>query len=127
MGMHGGGGGGGGMFGPGGGGMFQGGPRTSAQSGLPFAGIPPELQDLAEEILSTEPEHGEEKVTFERIPPDDRRFTLPRFLAPHRWWLAGSFLFVIIETVAAQAGPRLTAIAIDRGIQPGNFRVLAVV
>ncbi len=117
------------MFGGHGGGgpMFGGGPRAAAQSGLPFAGIPPELAELAEKILDTEPEHGEERVEFDRIPPDDRPFTLRRFLAPHKWWLAGSFLFVVIETVATLAGPRLTAIAVDRGILRGSFRVIAVV
>jgi ATP-binding cassette subfamily B protein len=119
--MHGGG---GGIFGPGGGGMFQGGPRSSAQSGLPFAGVPPELQKLADEILATEPDHGEEHVTFERIPPDERPFTLSRFLAPHKWWLLGSFLFVIVETVAAQAGPRLTAIGLDEGVLVERWDVL---
>ena len=123
MGMFGGGG--GGHMG-GGGGMFGGGFRAS-QAGLPFAGIPPELAEMAEKILETEPEHPPEQVTFERIPPDDRRFTLSRFLAPHKWWIAGSFVFVIIETVALQAGPLLTGIAIDRGIRDKNFRVLAVI
>ena len=119
-----------GMFGPGGGRRRRDvlrRPRTSAAAGLPFAGIPPELHDLAEKILATEPEHGSEEVSFERIPPDDRPFTLRRFLAPHRWWLIGSFLFVVIETVASQAGPRLTAIAVDNGILRGNFRVITVV
>jgi ATP-binding cassette subfamily B protein len=126
MAMHGGG---GGFMGPGGGGgmMFSGGPRTSAQAGLPFAGIPPELQELATEILASEPDHGDEQVTFERIPPDVRPFTLRRFLAPHRWWLIGSFLFVVVETIAANAGPRLTAFAIDNGVRRASFRVIFVV
>ncbi|MEX0873676.1 MAG: ABC transporter ATP-binding protein [Actinomycetota bacterium] len=124
MGMFGGGG--GGHMGGGGGGMFGGGFRAS-QAGLPFAGIPPELAEMAEKILETEPEHPPEQVTFERIPPDDRPFTLRRFLAPHKWWIAGSFVFVIIETVALQAGPFLTGIGIDRGIRDKNFRVLAVI
>jgi ATP-binding cassette subfamily B protein len=123
--MHGGGG--GGVFGHGGGPMFAGGPRAAAQSGLPFAGIPQELQELADKILESEPEHPPEQVTFERIPPDTRPFTLRRFLAPHKWWLAGSFLFVVIETVAGQAGPLLTQRGIDRGIVKHNFRALAVV
>lgn len=124
MGMHGG-------FGPGagggGGGMFSGGPRASARAGLPFAGIPPELQEGAEKILATEPDHGPEHVSFDRIPPDDRRFTLRRFLAPHKWWLLGSFAFVVVETVAMQAGPYLTGRGIDDGIRKGDFRVLIVI
>lgn len=110
-----------GGFGPGsghggGGGVFSGGPRSSARAGLPFAGIPPELAEGAEKILATEPEHPPEQVTFERIPPDERRFTLRRFLAPHKWWLLGSFGFVVIETVATQAGPYLIGRGIDEGI-----------
>jgi ATP-binding cassette, subfamily B, bacterial len=120
MGMHGGGP--GSMWG--GGQMFGGGMRAGAQSGLPFAGIPPELHDLAEKILATEPEHPPEEVTFERIPPDTRRFTLTRFLAPHKWWLLGSFLFVVVETVAAQMGPLFVQKGIDQGIVHPNFRRL---
>jgi ATP-binding cassette subfamily B protein len=120
--MHGGGP--GAMFG---GGAFGGGPRAAAQSGLPFAGIPPELHDLAEKILAKEPEHPPEQVSFERIPPDTRRFTLTRFLAPHKWWLLGSFLFVVIETVAGQLGPLFTQKAIDQGIVHPNFHRLLVI
>jgi ATP-binding cassette subfamily B protein len=124
MGMFGGGGGGGPMHG--GGGMFGGGFRAS-QAGLPFAGIPPELAEMAEKILETEPDYPPDQVTFERIPPDDRPFTLRRFLAPHKWWLAGSFLFVVIETVATQAGPFLTGLGIDSGIRDRDFRALVVI
>ncbi len=120
-----------GMFGGGGagpmhGGGFGGGFRAS-QAGLPFAGIPPELAEMAEKILETEPEYPPEQVTFDRIPPDDRPFTLRRFLAPHKWWLAGSFLFVVIETVAIQAGPYLMGQGMDRGIQKGDFRAVVVI
>ena len=116
---------GGGMWGPaGGGGMFGGAHR--AQPGLPFAGIPPELQALAQKVLDSEPEHPPEQVTFERIPPDSRPFTLGRFLAPHRWWLLGSFVFIVIETVAGQAGPLLVQRGIDLGIIGRNFNALAV-
>ena len=101
--------------------------RAGTASGLPFAGVPPELQEAADKILATEPEHPPEQVTFDRIPPDDRPFTLRRFLLPHKWWLLGSFLFVVVETVATQAGPWLTGQGIDRGIRRGDFRVLLVI
>ncbi len=118
---------GGGGGGTPGGSMFGGGTNTATRSGLPFAGVPPELQEMADVILKTEPEHPPEQVTFERIPPDDRPFTLRRFLAPHKWWVAGSFLFVIIETIATQAGPFLTGLGIDKGIRGRNFRTLVVI
>jgi ATP-binding cassette subfamily B protein len=118
------GGGGGGLPG---GGMFGGGMRAGSASGLPFAGIPTELKEAADKILATEPEHPPEEVTFDRIPPDDRPFTLKRFLAPHKWWLLGSFVFVVIETVATQAGPWLTGQGIDRGIRGRDFRALVII
>ena len=104
--------------------MFGGAHR--AVGGLPFAGIPPELQELAQKILDTEPEHPLEQVTFERIPPDNRRFTLTRFLMPHKWFLLGSFLFIGVETVAAQLGPLLTQRGIDKGVVKGSFHALFV-
>jgi ATP-binding cassette, subfamily B, bacterial len=118
---------GGGAAGWAGGGMFGGGARAGTQAGLPFAGIPPELHDLAQKILDTEPEHPPEKVTFERIPPDTRRFTLTRFLAPHKWWLLGSFLFVIVETVTSQLGPLFTQRGIDKGIIGRDTHALIVI
>ena len=105
-------------FGPaggfgGGGGPF-GGPR--AAPGLPFAGIPPELAELAEAILEREPEHPEPVVDYDPAAVDGAPFTLRRFLSPHRGALAVAVVLVVLETLAIQAGPLLTKIGIDRGI-----------
>ena len=81
--------------------------------GLPFAGIPPELQEGAEAILATEPEHPPVEVSFDRVRRDPRRFTLTRFLATHRWALAGSFALIVAETVALQSGPWLQGRGVD--------------
>jgi ATP-binding cassette, subfamily B, bacterial len=113
------------MHGPGGGGGGQmfGGRRAP---GLPFAGIPPELQDGVDKILQTEPEHPTEEVTFDRIAPDTRPFTLKRFFAPYKWPIAGSFVMIILETITSQAGPWLTGRGLDVALK-GRFSVLAAI
>lgn len=99
----------------------------SAAAGLPFAGIPEELAERAQAILDDEPAHPEPDVTYSPRVEDPRPLTLRRFLAPHRWGLAGALLLVIVETVAAQAGPLLTKVGIDRGIGDGDKVVLVAV
>ena len=44
--------------------MGGGGAAGAAQAGLPFAGIPPELQDGVDQLLAAEPDHGEPDITF---------------------------------------------------------------
>jgi ATP-binding cassette subfamily B protein len=111
----------------GGGNLFGGGFRGSAQAGqragLPFAGIPQELQDGADAILRTEPEHPPVDVTFDRIRRDRRPFTLMRFLASHRWPLIGSLLLIVVETLTTQAGPWLLGRGVDK-ILAHNMRAL---
>ena len=53
------------MFGGGGGGFGgPGGAAASAASGLPFGGIPSELQDGVDELLADEPDHAEPDIVF---------------------------------------------------------------
>lgn len=115
-------GGGGGWGGPGG--IWRG---PSGQSDLPFAGIPPELQDRVDKVLEGEPEQPEIKVDFSHHQEDGRPFTLGRFIAPHWVALLLGTLLVGIEVVAEQAGPMLTQIAIDRGILPRRFSIVVIV
>ncbi len=116
------------MGGGGGMGGFAGGPGGAAANGLPFAGIPPELQERVDSLLDTEPEHpAVEQVSFSHTDQDRRPFTLRRFLGPHRVALAGALGLVVIETVAMQVGPLLTQIGIDRGIREGSRTTLLVV
>ena len=60
------------MFGGGGGGGFggPGGAQASAASGLPFAGIPPELQDGVDKLLATEPEYADPDIVFSQNSSD---------------------------------------------------------
>ena len=62
------------MFGAGGVGppMGGGGPPGSAQAGLPFGGIPHELQEGVDLLLKEEPERGESDVVFTQLPDRTR-------------------------------------------------------
>ena len=116
--------------GGGAGGGFGGGfaPGGGAASGLPFAGIPPELQSRVDRLLEQEPAHPPvEQVEFSHVSYDRRPFTLRRFLRPHRTALIGALGLVVVETFAMQAGPLLTQIGIDRGIRAGSRTTLLVV
>jgi ATP-binding cassette, subfamily B, bacterial len=112
-----------------GGGMF--GPATghagAPGSGLPFGGIPSELQAGVDHLLAAEPDHGEPKAVFtHRMTGDDSaRLTLRRLVTRHRKLLALGLLFVAIVSVVQQAGPYLTQRAIDDGIIPHRFDVVA--
>ncbi len=99
---------------------------ASAAAGLPFAGIPPELAERVQGVLATEPVHPDPAVRFEAVDPGER-FTLRGYLRPHRAALLGALVLVVVETVAMQAGPLLTKIAIDRGIAMGDTSILVAV
>jgi ATP-binding cassette, subfamily B, bacterial len=103
--------------------------QSAAAAGLPFAGVPSELQARVERLLETEPDHPDEHVAFSQVRTDtDRRpFTLRSFLGQHSPALLLAVGLVVIETMAMQAGPLLTQIGIDRGISQGDTSVLALV
>ena len=113
-------------FGPPAGSPFSGpsASQTSAAAGLPFAGMPSELAERAEQILATEPDHPSPTVEFQQRPGTADRFTLRSFLGPHRRSLTLAALLVVIETVAFQAGPLLIQIGLDRAIVPRRFDLL---
>ncbi len=116
-------------FGPPAGSPFSGpsATQTSAAAGLPFAGVPSELAELAQKVLDTEPEHKTPNVPFSQSDYDRRPFTLRSFLRPHRRGLLGALALVILETLALQAGPLLTQIGLDRAVIPRDASVLVLV
>ncbi|MEX1006466.1 MAG: ABC transporter ATP-binding protein, partial [Acidimicrobiia bacterium] len=116
-------GGGGGMFGGGGMGGPPGGHVGNPGSGLPFAGIPSELQDGVEKLLATEPEWKTPDPKFShRV--RETGVTLRRMLGAHKRMLTISIILVVIEAVMLQAGPLLTQIGIDKGISESDWTVL---
>lgn len=117
-------------------GMMMGGGGTGgfgrpAAPGLPFAGIPPELQAKVDALLATEADTDPPQVAFSHSDYDRRPLRLRGILAPHWLALLGAFLLVVLETAAMQIGPLLTQIGIDDGIgdgtEPGDRRVIVVV
>lgn len=99
----------------------------AAQAGLPFAGIPPELQEKVDDLLESEPEREPAHVDFSHSDYDRRRLKLRSMLQPHWLALTGALALVGLETVAMQAGPILTQIGIDKGIDEGSKDVLVAV
>jgi ATP-binding cassette subfamily B protein len=106
---------GGGGFGP----PMGGGGRPGAPiGGLPFAGIPSELQEGVDTLLAGEPEHGPATVTFSQHPSDAERapLTLWRLMSAYPSLLVGAAALIVTTAVAAQAGPALTEYAINHGM-----------
>lgn len=100
---------------------------TPTGSGLPFAGIPPELAERAQRILDREPEHDLPAVEFRHGEEPAGPFTLRSFLAPSRRALLVALLLVTAETITLLAGPLLVQVGVDRGITAGDFRVVVTV
>jgi ATP-binding cassette subfamily B protein len=112
----------------GGGAAFNGGGRATAP-GLPFAGVPPEMQASVDKLLKTEPEHPEPEVDFEhgRPDPDGARLSLRRLIRPYWSMVLLAGVFVALEALTLQAGPKLTQIGIDDGITARDSGTLVLV
>jgi ATP-binding cassette subfamily B protein len=112
----------GGIFGGGG---FAGGPASVAQgraAGLPFGGIPSEMQEGVDRLLAGEPDHGVPDVHFRQRPgpEESRRLTLWSMLSRFPRLLLFAGAFVVVWSVALQTGPYLTDVAINHGMLPGH-------
>jgi ATP-binding cassette subfamily B protein len=121
------------MFGGGGmgGQLGGGGPPGAAQPGLPFGGIPSELQSGVDVLLAEEPERGESEITFSHLPSDGekRRLSLRGLISEYPGMLALAIFLVAVISVSTQLGPKLTGIAIDDGMLPGhhNFGLIVLI
>ena len=111
----------------------SGGSRAAAApgGGLPFAGIPPELQKGVDRLLDQEPDHGEPTARFTYRDGDGTgtRLTLRGLIFRH-WHLgAAAAVLVTIVSVTNQAGPKLIDIGIDKGMTGAHksFAVVALV
>ena len=107
------------MFGGGGGGQ-GGGSRTAAApgGGLPFAGIPPELQGGVDELLAGEPQYPAPTAQFGYGSVDERAKHLTLRALVFKHWRLGGFavLLVCIVSVFNQLGPALIYYGIDHGM-----------
>ena len=119
------------MFAGGGGfgGPMGGRPAGPGQAGgLPFSGIPPEMQAGVEKLLVKEPEHPDVHIPFSHVTTTRERtpFSLSQLLRPKWFAMAVGVIAVALETVSLQIGPILTQRAIDKGMIPRNFRVVLI-
>jgi ATP-binding cassette subfamily B protein len=118
-----------GMWG-GGGPMFGAGSSTSAnaRAGLPFGGIPWELQEGVDQLLKSEPEHPEPTTVFaQRAESGDvRRLTLWRLLTAYPKLLIAAASFIVVMSVTMQAGPYLTDLAVDHGMLPHHHSLVVI-
>ena len=120
--------GGGGGFGGGMGGA-PGGFGRPAAPGLPFAGIPSELQDGVDLLLKSEPDYAEPDIVFNQNGSEDelKRLSLWRLLTKYPGMLALAGVLVVAISVFAQTGPKLTEIAINDGMYPHkDFGIVAL-
>jgi ATP-binding cassette subfamily B protein len=112
------------MFGGGGGSRSAAAPG----GGLPFAGIPSELQEGVDKLLASEPEYSEPSAPFTYINTDERskHLTLRQLIFRH--WRLGvmAVLLVCIVSVVNQAGPSLIEYAIDHGMPPYHHSMSVV-
>jgi ATP-binding cassette subfamily B protein len=113
------------MFGPAGGSHSA----SSPGNGLPFAGIPSELQKGVDELLAEEPDHGEPEARFSHASADEpgRHLTLRALIFRH-WHLGALALgLVVLVSVTNQAGPWLIQFAINHGMLPGHHSSRVVI
>jgi len=111
------------------GGGAPGGFGRPAAPGLPFAGIPSELQSGVDRLLQSEPEHPEPDLVFTQngTEMEGRRLTLWRLLTEYPGMLALAGLLVVVIAVISQTGPKITEIAINDGMYPHkNFALVAI-
>jgi ATP-binding cassette subfamily B protein len=111
-------------------GPVAGGARSAANpgGGLPFAGVPAEMQAGVDRLLADEPVHADPDVrfTYRPRPGEYQRLTLRRLLL--RRWQYGllALVFVVIASVANQAGPALVSYAINHGMVHPDMTVVVV-
>src|ERR1700734_4157769 len=113
------------MFGGGGVGppMGGGGAPGGAQAGLPFGGIPHELQDGVDLLLAEEPDRGEPDVVFTQLPSqhESKKLTLTSLLMEYPGMCALAGLLVGLIAIFTQLGPSLVSYAINHGLTPPHY------
>jgi len=98
------------------------------QPGLPFAGIPTELQAGVDAIVAREPVREPSAAPFDARPEAEERaqLTLRRLLTAHPGLLGWSAFLVLVVAITSQLGPKLTELAINDGMSPGHHSIAVV-
>jgi ATP-binding cassette subfamily B protein len=109
--------------------MGGGGPPGSPQAGLPFGGIPHELQEGVDLLLEEEPERGQSTAVFTQLPgPSEKKhLSLTSLLTEYKGMLVLSAFLVATISVATQIGPSLVSYAINHGLTPPHYDFAVVV
>ena len=119
------------MFGGGGVGapMGGGGAPGAAQAGLPFGGIPHELQAGVDLLLREEPDRGEPDVVFTQLPTqqESKKLTLTTLLMEYPGMCALAAFLVGTIALFTQLGPSLVSYAINHGLTPPHYDYAVVV
>jgi ATP-binding cassette, subfamily B, bacterial len=117
------------VFGGGWGGGVGMGPPGAPVAGLPFGGIPSELQAGVDKLLADEPPQREPDLVFSQQPAADEkvRLSLWRLLIKYPRMLLSAAVLIVILSVALQVGPKLTEIAISDGLDPRHYHFAVVV
>jgi ATP-binding cassette subfamily B protein len=116
------------MWAPGGGAM--GGPRAgTGVAGLPFGGIPSELQQGVDQLLADEPERPPSQIEFHHKATEQERrpLTLWGLLTEYPGKLAVAGVLVVVIALATQAGPKFTEIAVNDGMTAGHHHLGIVI
>ena len=103
--------------------MGGGGAPGSAQAGLPFGGIPHELQAGVDLLLAEEPERGEPDVEFTQLPSEheSKKLTLTSLLMEYPGMCALAAVLVGLIAIFTQLGPSLVSYAINHGLTPPHY------
>ncbi|MGD0748499.1 MAG: ABC transporter ATP-binding protein [Acidimicrobiales bacterium] len=103
--------------------MGGGGAPGSAQAGLPFGGIPHELQAGVDLLLKEEPDRGEPDVVFTQLPTqhESKKLTLTSLLMEYPGMCALAALLVGTIALFTQLGPSLVSYAINHGLTPPHY------
>ena len=98
--------------------MGGGGAPGAAQAGLPFGGIPHELQAGVDLLLEEEPERGESDVVFTQLPSqhESKKLSLTTLLMEYPGMCAAAAALVGIIALFTQLGPSFVSYAINHGL-----------
>ena len=103
--------------------MGGGGAPGAAQAGLPFGGIPHELQDGVDLLLKDEPDRGESDAVFTKLPSphESKKLTLTTLLLEYPGMCALATLLVGLIALFTQLGPSFVSYAINHGLTPPHY------
>lgn len=97
-------------------GPMGGGQGAGQETGLPFAGIPPEYAEQIDALVEDEEEIPIPDLPFDHFESDRKPFTLRSFLLPHWLYFTGAAGLIGLDALALNIGPWLLQLGIDEGV-----------